>query len=138
ELPARAAEVLLVGAEDVERHRERRHEAPTVPLEAGAVARIVREHRELERLLRPARQVDELLPLVVLAPPIDVALELDVLALLTVVAYRREVRQGGVVEARPEVEVDRLARLAVAHAVERDAAIVCAVVLAVGDDRVVV
>src|SRR2546427_325264 len=78
-----------------------------------------------------ARQVEELLPLVVLAPPVGLAGVLDVAALLPVVADRREEAGVRVEGRRPEVEVDRLARPGVAEPVEGDAAVGGAVVLAV-------
>src|SRR5205807_741277 len=92
---------------------------------------------ELEGLRRARREVDELLPLVVLAPTIELALVLDVPAALAVVADRGEelrLRVGG---EGPELEIDRLPSSPVAKAVERNTAIRGPVVLTIGDERVV-
>jgi len=73
-----------------------------------------------------------------LAPAVDLAAVRDVSAVVAVVPDRCEQGSVRIVRARPQIEVDGLPRLDVAPAVEWDAAVGSAVVLAVRRDRVMV
>src|SRR5262249_58141661 len=90
ELRAGAPEVGWILPEDVLRELERADHAPPVPLQVLGVAPIVGLQRQLERLRSAPRQVEELLPFMVLAPAVDLAVVLHVPAFLAVVPDGRE------------------------------------------------
>ena len=84
------------------------------------------------------RQIEKFLPLVVLAPVIDFAVVLDVVAALAVVADSRKKTRLGLVDHRPKIQIYRLSCLPVAVTVERNPAVGRAKVFTIGDDRVMV
>ena len=93
ELAARAGDVVAVGV-GVGREVERVPHLPAVALEHLLVLRLVARQRQLERLGRALRQVDELQELVVLAPAVALAVEDHVAPRLAPVADRRELLAG--------------------------------------------
>src|SRR5262249_48890281 len=98
----------------------------------------VAAQRDLERRARSRRQVQELLPLLVLAPAVALAVELDRPPALAPVGDRREAidrRLGGVL---PEVRDDRLACRAKREALaRRQRAVRRPEVLGEGEERAV-
>src|SRR5207253_7565084 len=98
-----------IRAERVARHLERRGQVPAMLAQPPGVGLRVGLHRQAERLIGAAWEIDVALPLLVLAPRIAVSPPHHILALLAVVADRREVARLGVEDRRPQVERDRLA-----------------------------
>src|SRR5215813_11655189 len=84
-----------------------------------SVLRVLAHHCQFKRLQTPLWEVDKFLPFVVLAPAIGFTSEGHVVAGVPVVANSREVGCGWGVGHRPEVEVDRLTRLAIFDAIQR-------------------
>ena len=84
------------------------------------------------------RQIEKFIPLVVLAPVIDLAFLLHVVAGLAVVADRRKEARFGLIRHRPKIQIHRLSRLPVTVTIEWHSAVGRAKVFAIGDDRVMV
>src|SRR5262249_58615393 len=99
-------------------------------LEHLTVEVVVQAQCQLEALSSVSGEVDDLLPLVVLAPAIDVTPVLHVVAHLAVVADRAEKPSLGRVRARPQLQVNGLPRLEVPNPVGRDTAVCGAIAFA--------
>src|SRR3954454_15664620 len=101
--------------------------------QARSVILPIRHHGEAEALRGQTRELDQLLPLAVLAPVISAALVCDVASILPVIADRREEFRVGPECHRPQRNIDRLPNLAILaiQAVQWNTAISRAVVLAI-------
>ena len=132
-LAARARDVVTVVIR-VDREVERMTDLPSVALEQLLVSRFIARQRQLERLGRSLRQVDELHELVVLAPAVALAVEDHVAPRLAPVADRGQLLAGAR-PSLPEVHDHRLPGGVQREAVlERQAAVRIAVVLGVAEE----
>ena len=106
ELRVGGSDVVAVG---VDVQIERRAHAPAALLEPLLVGRPVAAQRQLECRAGAVREIQELLPLDVLAPSVGLSLVADVAPRLPPVADGREARIGRLARPLPAVEHHRLA-----------------------------
>src|SRR5262245_38210858 len=109
---------------------------PAVVLQSGSVRGLETGEGQLESLGGTRGEAQDLLPFVMLAPVVYLAVVEHVTSVLAVVADRRERTRLRLARHGPQLEIDGLTRHEILDAIQGHAAIRSAIVLAVGRNSV--